>query len=221
DVNIESVEMADWEMLVEKWEDRQNFPKFGDDSNEPDKPKWYTVTMRSMRAYRGQFTYADHEKPWSIVARHLDLRIGNLPTYNGEATCSGGTVTIEDNLPMWLNMRARFEIGKKGKVHLDRIDFDSDGASSFATGDVDLGNFPEMTFQVTSRVNFPRMREIFFTNETWRVSGEGGFKGVFHLFKGGHDLHGTFTSELAGVNQYRFPSLYASLKSTPKSFDVS
>ena len=94
DINIGSVEMADWEMLVEKWEDRQNFPKFTNDSDEPDKPKWYTVTMRSLRAYRGQFSYVDHEKPWSIVARNLEIQIANLPTYHGEATFHGGTVAI-------------------------------------------------------------------------------------------------------------------------------
>src|SRR5205085_2722851 len=67
---------------------------------------------------------------------------------------------------------------------------------------------------------FSRMREIFFTHETWRVAGDGDFNGTFHLFKGGHDLHGTFASDLAGVNDYRFPSLYGSLRWTPASFQV-
>ena len=35
-----------------------------------------------------------------------------------------------------------------------------------------------------------------------------------------HDLTGTFTSELAGVNDYRFPSLYGSLHWTQHGFDV-
>ena len=38
--------------------------------------------------------------------------------------------------------------------------------------------------------------------------------------RAGHDLTGTFTSELAGVNDYRFPALYGSLRWTQHGFDV-
>ena len=52
-------------------------------------------------------------------------------------------------------------------------------------------------------------------------AGDGDFTGTFHLFKGGHDLSGTFTSDAAlGVNDYRFPALYGSLRWTPHGFDV-
>ena len=65
------------------------------------------------------------------------------------------------------------------------------------------------------------MREIFFTKENWELTGDGDFTGTFHLFKGGHDLTGTFTSAVAGVNDYRFPQLYGSLHWTPKAFEVT
>ncbi len=221
DIAIASVEMADWQMLVEKWEDRHNFPKFSNDQdNEPDKPKAYTVTMRALHASRGQFSYDDHEKPWSVVAPNLDITITNLPAYHGVATFSGGRVAIQDFEPMWANMRAQFTIGKGSLIHLERIDLETDGARSVAVGDVDLKRWPEMSYQVKSRVHFPRMREIFFAHETWRVTGDADFTGVFRLFKGGHDLHGTFASEMAGVNAYRFGSLYGSLRWTPAAFDV-
>ena len=195
DVTIDHVEMTDWQMLVEKWEGGHNFPKLGDDRpDEPEKPKRWTVTLNGLHAYRGQFTFDDHEKPWSTVARHLDITIANPPSYSGEASFTGGTVTIQDYAPMWTNMRARFRIAK-GRVLLDRIDLQSDGATSVATGEVDFKHWPEQTYQVKSRVRFPRMREIFFPSEAWRVSGDGDFTGVFHLFKGGHDLHGQFSSE--------------------------
>ena len=32
------------------------------------------------------------------------------------------------------------------------------------------------------------MRELFFKDETWRLTGDGDFTGTFHLFKGGRDL---------------------------------
>jgi len=64
------------------------------------------------------------------------------------------------------------------------------------------------------------MRELFFRNERWDVTGDGDFKGTFHLSKAGPDLAGTFKSDLAGVNSYRFPSLYGSLRWTKSAFNL-
>ncbi|MFI5179436.1 MAG: translocation/assembly module TamB domain-containing protein, partial [Vicinamibacterales bacterium] len=79
-------------------------------------------------------------------------------------------------------------------------------------------------YHVQSRVKFPRMRELFFKDESWTLSGDGNFTGVFRLLKNGRDtdrdLTGTFSSDLAGVNDYRFPSLYGSLRWTQHAFDV-
>src|SRR5205823_2280451 len=56
--------------------------------------------------------------------------------------------------------------------------------------------------------------------EPWSVTGDGHFIGTFHLSKAGPDLAGAFTSDLAGVNAYRFPELYGSLRWTRAAFDV-
>ena len=124
---------------------------------------------------------------------------------------------------MWANMKAQFVIDGS-RIHLDRIDMDTDGATTVATGDVDMAHWPNQGYQVKSRVNFPRMRELFFKDEPWRISGAGDFTGSFRLFKTGddtqRDLTGTFASELAGLNDYRFPRLYGSLRWTQHGFDV-
>ena len=73
---------------------------------------------------------------------------------------------------------------------------------------------------VQSKVQFQRMREIFFRNDRWPLAGEGDFNGTFHLFKDGRDLSGDFTSDELGVYSYRFPRLYGSLHWTPKLFEV-
>jgi hypothetical protein len=217
---ITSVEMTDWRMLVERWgEDRHNFPKIKSDDRAPGGPPKFTTTLRYLRAWRGEFAYEDHEAPWSIDCPNLDLSIRNLPHYHGEASFSGGTVRIQDHLPMWANMNASFAIDGS-RIHLDRIDLKTDGAVSSAYGDVDMSRWPEMRYQVKSRVDFPRMRQIFFTDESWNLAGAGDFTGVFHLFKGGRDLSGTFSSEQLGVNAYRFPSLYGALQWTPHAFNV-
>ena len=114
-------------------------------------------------------------------------------------------VTIQHYVPMWANMKARFTIDGS-RLRLDRIDMETDGAQqSTAVGEVDLAHWPEQTYTVKSRVQFPRMRELFFENETLAAHRRRRLRRAFHLFKGGHDLAGRFTSEVAGVDDYRFP----------------
>ena len=91
-----------------------------------------------------------------------------------------------------------------------------------ATGDVDLRNWPQQSYQFKSHVQFARMRQLFFKDEKWELSGEGDFAGRFQLFKGGpgRDLSGTFSSALFGVNDYRFSSLYGGLHWTRDALDI-
>ena len=220
DITISSVEMTDWEMLVEKWDEEHNFPRFNHDDGKPPGPRRVTTTLKYLRASRGQFTFEDHETPWGIVARNIDINITNLPTYHGTATFNGGTIAIQEFVPMWVNMKAQFVLDGP-RIRLDRVDIDTDGATTVARGEVDMAHWPEQSYRVQSRVKFPRMRQLFFKDEDWDLTGEADFNGTFHLFKNGHDLTGNFSSDLAGVNEYRFPSLYGSLHWTPGAFDVS
>lgn len=225
EITIASVEMTDWQMLAEKWEHGHNFPRFTRDSQEPEGPKRFETTLKYLRASRGQFTFEDHGAPWSIVCPNLDITIGNLPNYHGEAVFTGGTVQIQDHLPMATDMKARFVIDGS-LIRLDRIDFMSDGSTTVAHGAVDTSHWPEQSYDFESRVHFRRMRELFFKDETWRLSGDGDFTGTFHLIKGAgnasdsFDLSGVFKSDLAGVNAYQFPALSGSLRWTPTTFEV-
>ena len=220
DLLVTSVEMTDWQMLVERFKDGDNFPKFRNTNAPPSGPRRMTTTLKYLGASRGQFAYEDHEMPWSIVAPNLDLSITNFPNYHGEAKFKAGLVSIQNYVPMWVNFKGRFAIDG-AKVHLDRAEIDTDGAQTVAVGGLDFDHWPEQTYQVRSRVQFSRMRELFFAKETWKLGGDGDFTGVFHLFKGGHDLAGNFTSQVAAVNQYRFPSLFGSLHWTRSFFEVT
>ncbi|HVZ19473.1 MAG TPA: translocation/assembly module TamB domain-containing protein [Vicinamibacterales bacterium] len=217
---ISSVEMTDWTMLVEKFPDgRNNFPKFVN-TNQPDRgPRRFTTTLKYLRAYRGRFTYEDQEAPWSIDAPNLDLNITNLPNYHGTAVFKGGTIRIQDHLPMWADFRTSFELDGP-RVHLSRIEIHADGAEVAGSGDTDFAHWPNMLYQVKARVHFPRMREIFFTTEKWTLAGDGDFTGTFRLYDGGHNVSGRFTSDNAGVNAYRFPALYGQLQWNEHGFDV-
>jgi hypothetical protein len=216
---VTSVELTDWQMLVEKWENGHNMPRLTRD-DQSQGPRRFTTTLRYLRASRGQFTYEDHQTPWSIVCPNLDFTIGNLPRYHGQAVFNGGTVQIQNYKPMWANFQASFTIDGP-HVDLDHIEIDTDGAKTIASGSVELGKrWPEQTYNFRSTVEYPRMGDIFFSEQDWNLTGTGRFKGIFHLFKGGHDLAGAFESDYLGWKDYRFPSFYGSLHWTPKAFDV-
>jgi hypothetical protein len=229
------VRMTDWTMLVEEWPDgHNNFPHFKmPGAGGPSKIR---RTVDSVLADRGEFIYEDHGTPWSVDVRHLNVDIVHAPMlaaslgsqYVGRVRSSGGTVRIQDFLPMSADLGASFVVDK-GLVRLHRIDLVTDGAVSHVTGVVDTSHWPEQTYQVDSRLDFTRLREIFFAHESWRLSGEGRFLGAFHLYRGGRELKGDFTSAAAGLNldpaagsagEIRFPGLRGSLDWLPRSFVV-
>ena len=98
---------------------------------------------------------------------------------------------------MSMSMKSVFRV-EEGVVHFERMTLLTDGAESHITGDADIKNWPEMTYQVKSTVDFKRMRELFFAKDNYTLSGEGRFNGVFHLFKGGRALTGDFESDAGG-----------------------
>ena len=222
DLVIQDVEMTDWEMLVEQFRGRHNFPKLLPDSKGPKGPKRFTTTVRSVIARRGQFTFEDHTVPWSTVARDLTVSVWKgIDAYRGTAQFSNGTVAIQSYRPFRADLNTAFKIDG-GKVLLDRIDLESEGASSDITGVVDVGHWPEMLYTIRhSRVDFPIQKEIFFKDMNFTVVGHGDFTGTFHFFKDGRELKGTFTSPLAGVNTWRFPNVSGSLLWIPSTFEVT
>ena len=193
---IESVLLTDWEMVIETWQGgRHNFPKVTPKNPRKGPPPFIT-TVRSVLATRGHFIYDDHGAPWSTTAPDLSVQLVKNPidnNYLGRATFSKGVVQIMNYQPFALAMRSRFKL-QGGKVSFDRIDLDSDGARSVAVGDVDLGRWPEQLYQVRSTIDFPTQKDIFFHGQKFNVSGTGEFTGTFHLFKGGRELKGTFSS---------------------------
>ena len=151
-VTIRSVELTDWQMLVEKWSDRHSFPKFTRDRRDPEPRKGPSrVKMKYLRAWRGEFAFEDHSTPWSVIARNIDLNITDFPNYHGEAAFTDGTVAIQNYVPMWVNMKTRFRLDDS-LVHLTQLAFDTDGAENTGAGVVDFSRFPEMTFDVKSKI---------------------------------------------------------------------
>jgi hypothetical protein len=212
---VESIDMTDWEMVVETYpNNRHNFPRLGPERREPSGPRRFTTTLKSVLAARGRFTYDDHVTPWTTEARDLTVALYRsevMNDYRGRASFSSATVRIMEYEPFGAEMQARFRVDE-GKVLLDRMDLTSDGARSLVHGEVDLTRWPEQLYHVRSHIDFATQKEIFFKGEPFDASGEGDFEGTFHLFRGGRELKGTFTSPVAGVDDWRFPNLRGSVQ---------
>lgn len=228
DFVIKSVEMTDWDMQVELKDGGDSFPNLKPKTPSTGKRN-FVVTVDRVHAYRGRFTYIDHGTWRVTTSPNLDIVVNHdAGEYRGRAQFSNGSVQIKDYQPMRLAFRSDYNIDG-GKVHLNWIDLATDGSHSLVSGDVDLGNWPEMFFKVhTDRVDFPRMKEIFFTDEKFTVAGEGKFNGTFHVFKDraarrtSFELNGGFTSPLTTINDWaHFRDLAGDLRWVPNRFDVT
>jgi hypothetical protein len=222
EVLIDNVEMTNWRMVVETFPNgRHTFPRVTGPPRPPRQgPPPVVTTVQYVLASRGEFVFRDHAAPWGVVARNLEVTVSKLGEYRGTARFSGGTVGIQQFVPMAASMNASFKI-QGSQVLFDRIDLVTDGARSAVTGAVDLARWPEQYYNVKSRVQFPRMRELFFASQTFELHGDGDFTGTFHLFKGGRKLEGDFYSREAGFNDFRFPDLEGSLVWETSRFEVT
>ena len=223
EVLVDSVVMTDWHMVLEQWAGGvHSFPKFNMGASN-NNPRRFVTTMQYVRTRNGTVTFDDHGSRWGTVARNLDITVTKFAGYRGEANFHGGTVWIQDYVPMSMSMKAVFRVDE-GVVHFESMRLLTDGAESNITGDADIKNWPEMTYRVKSTVDFKRMRELFFAKDSYTLSGEGHFNGVFHLFKGGRALTGDFDSDVAGLqiggHDYEFPNLRGKLGWYPNKFEV-
>jgi len=229
DLIVESVEMTDWDMVVETWPSspafprgRHNFPKFTRESKS-NGPKRFTTTVRSVLASRGTFAYEDHGTPWGI--RSTGLRVSVTRgiadrVYRGAASFADSIITIQKYEPFHANMRSRFTV-EGPQLQFSGIDLVSDGARSQLTGSIDFAHWPEQIYQIKSTIDFPTQKNIYFHQYAFTAFGQGHFQGTFHLFSGGRELKGTFDSPTAGVNAWRFPELRGAVLWLPDRLEVT
>jgi hypothetical protein len=225
---FDSIEMDDWNMVIEMMPDgTHSFIKLPQ-RNGP-RSAW-TTTLQYVRARNGETTYKDYGTPWSVVTRNLDISVARTDNqYVGRASFKSGTVAIQSYVPFGVDMASRFTINE-GRLVFERIDLRTDGTTTRLLGDASLSHWPEQMYRMQSTVDFPWMRKIFFASEKFELSGTGEFLGTFHLFRDrtpdgrnriGRELRGTFTSKVAGLNTLRFGDLKGIVKWVPESVQVS
>jgi hypothetical protein len=222
EVLLDDIEMTDWRMTVESFPDgRQTFPRVTGPPRPPrNGPSPVRTTLKYVRAHRGELVVNDYGSDWFMVAPNLDVTVARVGNYRGTMKFSGGTIAIQKYVPMNADLNAAFDL-VDGKIVFNRIDLITDGAVSQITGVIEPAIWPEQLYQVKSRMQFPKMREIFFARDQFTLSGEGQFEGTFHMFKGGRELKGDFSSVEAGVNDYRFPNLAGSVVWVREKMEVT
>ena len=104
------------------------------------------------------------------MAPNLEVAIRKADTYRGTADFDKATIQIARFEPMWARATSRFRIDG-GKIVVEGIDLVTDGAVSHAVGEVDTSRWPEQTYAVRSRIDFPRMKELFWAQTCSRSPG--------------------------------------------------
>ncbi len=249
EILIDGAEMAGWRMLVESFPDgRHSFPAFATrrspppaeaaDAREEAPPgaetapgegalpadasprRSFVTTLSHLLAHDGEFVFRDHGAPWTVTARNIDLTIAKRDGYGGEVSFRGGTVRIGSFEPMTVAMDATYALDG-GLVDLTDIRLTMDGFTSELTGQVDLLNWPEQTYRIVdSDIDLPPMKDIFFADQNFTVTGGATFTGTWHIFDGGRELAGAFRSANAELNGLRFPGIEGSLVWTADRFEV-
>ncbi|MGE4068615.1 MAG: translocation/assembly module TamB domain-containing protein [Vicinamibacterales bacterium] len=223
EILLDTIEMTDWRMVVESRPNGvHNFPRFGGPPRPPSTgPRLVVTTLQYVHAYRGEFVLDDTGSDWGVVAPNLDVTAGKLGSYRGTASFSGGTVRIQHYQPMSADMQMSFRV-QDGQVIVEKVDLTTDGARTALTGVVDVPHWPEQTYQITrSDIQLPRMRDIFFHDDDFELSGQAVFTGTFHKYDGGWAVTGDFQSDEMGIDAYRFQHMGGSVAWGPDRLDVT
>ena len=242
EVLVDAVDLRGWRMLVEGFEDgRHTFPRFVErqeataDAGAPagesgaggtatdvgEQGRRIVTTVQYLRAHDGEFVYEDHGAPWSITAPNIDLSITKTTGYGGRATFHGGTLLIGDFEPMEIGMDADYVLDG-GLVHLTRVDLRGDGFDALVDGRVDMLNWPESLYHIReSAIDLPVMKDIFFAGDDFTVTGAAAFTGQWHLFDGGRELTGRFTSASPVLSGLDYPALAGDLIWTRDRFEIT
>ena len=238
EILIDGAEMRNWRMVAESLPDgRQSFPPFAPRRSPeeaaaqaaaadaaPDAEesgRRIVTTLRRLVADDGEFVFRDHNAPWDVTARDIDLTIAKRDEYGGDASFSGGTIRIGSFEPMTADMDASYVLDG-GRVELTRIDLTMDGFASRLTGEVDLLNWPEQKYRILEAdVELPPMKDIFFAGDDFEVGGRAAFSGQWHIFDGGHELTGTFRGAETTFNGLQFPGIEGAVVWASDRFEVS
>ena len=226
---IESVEMTDWEMVIENFPNgKHNFPRVMGPPRPPRQgPKTFFTTLKQVTATRGHFQYADHTTPWTVDAPNLRVTLFRRDLkndYGGTAAFDKGTIQIQTYEPFGGSMKGQFSLNGP-HLHWDHMDLVTDGARSALTGDIQLNRWPEQIYRIRSKIDIATQKNIYFHREPWQARGDADFEGTFHYSKEGRELQGHWRTPVTfvkiGENTWTFPKLQGDVLWVRSKLDVT
>ncbi len=219
---IDHIHITGLKASIVSWpNDVNNLPKFVHGGG---KPLPFTITTREIITDGSELSYFDHDTNWQVICRNLSVVVVRaLGSYYGKAHFSNGTIAVQTYLPMTAELDAGFKF-EDGMMKVHRADLTTDGAVSQLAGTADFRHWPEQHYTLTSQLQWPEMRRVFFDGSRWDLEGHGRFDGTFHKYKGGYEVNGRVSSPLFSVRTsfgtYRFPNIAGNVTWTPKRLDV-
>lgn len=222
EVLIDTAEMTDWRLIVESYPNAvHNWPRLNGPPRPPRTgPPLVTTTIQNIRASRGHLIVRDFGSSWGLDAPNLEISATKGAEYQGVMAFSGGTLLIQQYEPMWAHFSTAFVV-RGGEVLLDQMRLDADGAQVRGSGTLDVANFPNATYSLTSRHQLPRARAIFYAKDRFSLTGDGDFTGTVRMFEEGYEVRGDFVSAAAGYDDIRFQNFRAAVVWRPTRLDIT
>ena len=212
---VTSVELLDWQMLVEEWRDGHSFPKFGERDNDGNRR---AARVGSPRRSGICAPGADSSRTRTTRRRGASSRRTSISTSRTARSYHGGRSLHRrhghdsGHLPMWANMKARFAIdgsnaadGPHRHRHRRR--------QTVAVGSVDMSIAgPSRLYARQVARATSRGCARFSCEGAWQLTGDGDFNGTLSSVQGRpRSDRARSRATSPACTQYRFPSLYGSL----------
>jgi hypothetical protein len=184
---IVEAEMDAWALTIEMFPgNKNNIPRLKPRSTEPGR---FQTNINYIWARHGWFRLIDHAQPLDFTAENVAVnftRDHSLNKYVATVSFRGGVTNILSYEPMRLDsMSARMSFDEGNLITVQGLDLVADGTRSHMTGAIDLNRWPTQHFDVSTALDVPPLKEIFFFGQDFTATGRGEFKGRYQKFQNG------------------------------------
>jgi hypothetical protein len=202
--------MDRWALTLEMFPgNKSNIPRLRPKSSEPGR---FQTNINYIQARGGSFRLMDHAQPVEFIAENVAVNFTrdlSLNKYVATIDFRGGVTNILSYEPMRLDtMSARLRFDEGNLLTVQTLDLVTDGTRSHMTGVINLNKWPEQYLDITSALDVPALKEIFFFGQDFTAAGRGEYKGRFQKFQDGkYEVTGVIRVPNFNVSGFDFPGM--------------
>lgn len=207
---IVEAEMDGWALMIEMFPgNKNNIPRLKPRSTEPGR---FQTNINYIWARSGWFRLVDHAQPLDFTAENVAVNFTRdlkLDKYVATVSFRGGVTNILSYEPMRLDsMSARLRFDEGNLLTVQGLDLIADGTRSHMTGAIDLNKWPTQHFDISTELDVPPLKEIFFFGQDFTATGRGEFKGRYQKFQSGkYEVTGIVKIPGLNVSGWEFPGM--------------